>query len=168
MSERRHMWSRMNDLEASPELPPTTEPLNQEQLNQEQLNQEQLHEIRLRERRASKGPWVVRQHIIDEFVTDRSITTTWEDPSLQWPQSIVGVHQSAHGIGSWIDEDNAKFIAAARTDIPNLLSTLDIFAHPKVYEALLRFSKSEECQGEDKRAIEQALDAAWGLIKSRR
>lgn len=131
------------------------------------LNQEELLGIRTRESQATKGPWVVEQRVIDDFITDRSIMTAWEDSTYKWPAPVVGMHKSEHGFGTWIDPENAEFIARARTDVPNLLATLDVFAHPRIYDVLLRFYRSGDCPNEDRPAIERALDVAWSLMKSR-
>lgn len=158
MTERRHLWNwitgRKKQIPTVPRDP------------KDPLKQEELRAIRARERAATGGPWSVRQHPVDDLVTDRSITTSWEDAVMKWPRSIVGTNQSERGFGTWIEPENAEFIAHARTDIPSLLMTLDVFADPKVYDALLRFLKSDECPPADRVAIERALDVAWNLMKS--
>lgn len=131
------------------------------------LNQFDLMSIRMREFHATTGPWVVEQRVIDDFITDRHIVTEWEDSVYKWPLPVVGLHKSENGLGTWIEPENADFIANARTDVPNMLATLDVFAHHRVYDALLRFYRSGDCPAEDREAIERALDVSWSLMKSR-
>lgn len=131
------------------------------------LTSNQIQQIRDREQSATNGPWTVREHHVDHFTTDRSITTTWEDAKTGWPIPIVSVSQSEHGAATWASPSDASFIAQAREDIPQLLSTLDVFGHQIVYEALLRYYDSGASGDTDRRVLEQALDTCWQLIRSR-
>ena len=132
------------------------------------LKFEEIKEILQRAQDATPGPWVVQERPVDDFLIDRCITTDWADPKLEWPSPVVGVTQSEYGAATWIEPNNAAFIAAARADIPQLLATLAVFGQTAVYEALLSYYRNNRHKPEEAVALEQAMDTCWQLIRSRR
>lgn len=131
-----------------------------------QFNSDDLKQIRQRTQQATNGPWVVRERILSEFFTERSITTSWIDPKLHWPAPIVAMTQVEGKNGIWIEEENANFIAQSRENITSLLSALDVFGHPVIYQALLRYFKESTLEGEERGQLEAALKICWEIIKA--
>ena len=129
---------------------------------------EDLKRIKHNEEQAAKGPWVVRERVMNEFFTERSITTSWVDPKLQWPAPIVATTQVEDKIGTWIEQENAAFIAQSREDIPDLLNTLNVFGQAVVYQALLQYYKGNTHSSEEQEQLEAALNTCWEIIKSNR
>lgn len=130
------------------------------------LTAEDLKRIKQNVQRAAKGPWVVRERVMNEFFTERSITTSWVDPKLQWPAPIVATTQVEDKIGTWIERENAAFIAESREDLPDLLNTLNVFGEAVIYQALLQYYKGNTLSSQEQEQLETALNTCWEIIKS--
>ena len=95
----------------------------------EALSPERLAEIREREQAATRGPWNVTE--------DRELLTRWvssEDGALDIGFGYVGNRT----------QDDAAFVAAARTDVPALLAEIDRLT------ALLEFEREDIATWRDK------------------
>lgn len=131
------------------------------------LQSREIQAIRQRHEQATAGPWEVCERKIDTFLTDRCVVTTWTDPRSKWQVPIVSASQSRSGTGVWIDERDARFIAAARTDVPRLLATLDTFGHRVIYIALKYYYEHGSYGQEEGAILEEAMDTCWQLLRAR-
>ena len=109
----------------------------------DRLTAAELQEIRERESKATKGPWQVHSETLPlsplgveklrktGLVVERTIHTTWNHGQLKGPAPVVSTSCGPYhepNISVSISEADATFLAAARTDIPRLLATIDHLA----------------------------------------
>lgn len=94
------------------------------------LTDDRLSEIKVRCEAATCGPWKVFEDIHEEnkpFLAERRIGTEWRHPQLEGSLPIVTLgtckYEPNHRVT--ISEDDARFIAHSRDDIPFLVEEIE-------------------------------------------
>lgn len=96
--------------------------------------------IEARAQAATNGPWEAR-HVTDDYGDWEyaDITHTYRDDGIEWPNQILGTID--------LDEADAVFIAAARTDVEKMAKALRAVEAVHVPETYEYPEDSPDCAG---------------------
>ena len=132
------------------------------------MNKEQLEAIKERANKATEGPWKIFED--SEVKGGCQIGTVWDHPQAKGPVGIVNLATSVTG-GEikncvYIQDDDARFIAHARQDVPALIAEVERLQRyetkvDKIHDAITRM-ENQEIDGFDfGEEVLEILGRAW-------